>query len=94
MSQWDEAATLSITAADTVFGPATVAAEVALDVSDLPLIRFHTEAALSAGLDRFTWQGLLAEVDRTKRAIANYPPTPVLPALRLDDVARPKWSEL
>ena len=93
MSQWDEAATLSITAADTVFGPATVAAEVALDVSDLPLIRFHTEAALSAGLDRFTWQGLLAEVDRTKRAIATYPTTPALPNVELS-LPMPVWADL
>ena len=86
---------MSAGAADAVFGSApAVPDEVMLEVGDLARIRRHTEALIAQGLDRFTWEGLLAEVDRTKRAIANYPKTPTLPTLRLDDVARPKWSEL
>ena len=91
----DLVSSMSDGAADAVFGSAATPDDVALDVGDLARIRRHTESLTTArGFDDLTWEGLLAEVDRTKRAIANYPKTPTLPALRLDDVACPKWSEL
>jgi len=90
----DLVSSMSDGAADAVFGSAAVPDEVALEVGDLARIERHTDSLTARDFDDCTWDELLAEVDRTKRAMANYPKTPTLPALRIDDVACPKWSDL
>ena len=81
---------LSTTAADTLFGTPPAA----LEAGDLAGIKRRTDAALKLSLHDFTRADILAEIDRTMAALEAYPTTPTLPALRLDDVALPVWSEL
>lgn len=81
---------LSAAAADTLFGPPAPV----LEAGALAGIDRRTQAALGLSLQDFTRAQILAEVDRTMAALEAYPRTPVLPQIRMDDVACPKWAEL
>ena len=87
-----EVAVMSKSTADVLFGGGLVDPSLELGA----LLGFARWASELDAIDQrdLSRAQILAEIERTMAALEAYPRTPVLPALRLDDVALPDWSSL
>jgi hypothetical protein len=77
---------MSATTADIIFGGG-----VTLEAGELAGIDRRTDHLIGSSLGDFTRPELLAEVDRTMRALESYPAVPTLPAA---DLTLPAFADM
>ena len=81
-----EVARMSTATADIVIGGA-----VTLEAGELASLSRRTESLIGLSLHDYTRAHLLAEVDRTSRALESYPAVPTLPAA---DLTLPAFADM
>jgi len=77
---------MSASTADIIFGGG-----VTLEAGELAGFDRRTDHLIGLGLGGFTRPELLAEVDRTMRALESYPAVPTLPAA---DLTLPAFADM
>ena len=78
---------MSATTADTLMGSAPV-----MELGDLACVMRNTDTQLGGELPESRPE-LMAEIERTMRALESYPSTPVLPDVELS-MQMPRWADL